>query len=386
MQRGQLRMNDSVRHMAIICGNHVRRVLVDPGTAIWLLALPLALMGILGIGLQGLMSPDFTPDNPYRVVVGETASGAHHALLGPLQGMPEYVEVIATASPGVAREMVAQREADAAIMLSERHTAGDAAASTVTLISAPGALATEVLTSILDNVLLQMQAGRTESVRAVHTEVQVEAGGTNGLPAWLQTDAFTYYAIAVTAMFVMFAANAVSSTAARDRATDAYARLRALGVKPVVCMVGGSMASIVVSFLFLSVMAVVSSLLFGVAWGNMLSWVALTLMGATAAAGLSLVLLALIPKPEHIDGAGAALFNVLAFLGGSMTPLQVLPEWFRTSLGWLPNRAVLTGYLKAAEGAGLAAISGELMTLGVATVVLFTLGWAAWTMRAKEEA
>ena len=59
-------MNDSVRQMWIICGTHVRRVLVDRGTAIWLLALPLALIGVLGMSLQSLMSPDFIPPKPYR--------------------------------------------------------------------------------------------------------------------------------------------------------------------------------------------------------------------------------------------------------------------------------------------------------------------------------
>lgn len=96
--------------------------------------------------------------------------------------------------------------------------------------------------------------------------------------------------------------------------------------------------------------------------------------------------MALIPNPEHIDGAGSAIFNVLAFLGGSMTPLHVLPEWFRTALSWLPNRALLTGYLKVANGADIGAISTELMTLAVSTVALFTLGWAIWTLRARGEA
>src|SRR5690606_8099584 len=132
----------------------------------------------------------------------------------------------------------------------------------------------------------------------------------DGVPAWLQTDAFTYYAVGITAMFVMFAAHAVSVTAVRDRATDVYARLRALGVTPAAYMLGGSAASIVVSVLFASVMAVVSRLLFGVTWGHALSWLALTLTGATAAAGLSLAVMALFPKPEHVDGAGGAIFNI----------------------------------------------------------------------------
>lgn len=377
-------MNDSVRQMWIICGTHVRRVLVDRGTAIWLLALPLALIGVLGMSLQSLMSADFIPPKPYRVVVAESASGDHEALLRPLQALPRHLEVSTAPTPGEARDMVVQRQADAAVVVTG--LVPETGELTVSLISAPGAVITEMMTSILDEVLLQIQANSAASTRAVRTEAHTEGAAGDGVPAWLQTDAFTYYAVGITAMFVMFAAHAVSVTAVRDRATDVYARLRALGVTPAAYMLGGSAASIVVSVLFASVMAVVSRLLFGVTWGHALSWLALTLTGATAAAGLSLAVMALFPKPEHVDGAGGAIFNILAFLGGSMTPLHVLPEWFRTSLAWLPNRAVLAGYLKASRGAEPAAVSGELTTLAAAAAVLFALGWLAWNVRGKEEA
>lgn len=413
--------NESLRHLSIICRHNVRRVLLDRGTALWLLALPLALIGILGMGLQGLMSAEFTPASPFRVAVAETPSGAHQVLMEPLQGLPQYVEVVAADTAEDARAMVTRRDVDAALTVSLT----PASSPTVTIIGPPGSVVTEMLREIVESVLRQAEGGGAgstpanptspvDAARSVGDGVADRAAGrvavnqaptpadsgqgapdnpvtdgrsqAAGLPDWLQTDAFTYYAVGIMAMFVMFAAHAVSSAAVRDRATDAYDRLRALGVKPAVYMVGGSLASIIVSFLFLSAMAVISSLLFGVQWGNVLSWAVLTLTGATAAAGLSLVVMALIPKAEHVDGAGAAVFNLLAFLGGSMTPLHVLPEWFHTSLGWLPNRAVLTGYLKASEGAGLAAVAGELQTLGVATVLLFALGWAVWTLRTKEEA
>ena len=117
---------------------------------------------------------------------------------------------------------------------------------------------------------MQIQANTAASTRAVRTEAHTEGAAGDGVPAWLQTDAFTYYAVGITAMFVMFAAHAVSVTAVRDRATDVYARLRAL-VTPVAYMLGGSAASIVVSVVFASVMAVVSRPLFGVTWGHALS-------------------------------------------------------------------------------------------------------------------
>lgn len=480
--------NQSLRHLLTICGYRVRRVLADRGSLFWLLVLPLALVGILGMGLQGLMSSDFIPARPFRVVLVETGAGVPAWLAEPLGSMPNHLAVVTAGSAEEARAMVARREADAAVLVGEDgtgqgtgysggqgtdqstnqstgqstgqgtgqstgqrtdQTTGQSTGQStdqrtdqttgqrtdqstgqstgqgtghdtgqspgqgighdvgqgsgvpaVTLVAPPGAVVTEMLTAVLNRLLVEAGAGGADPAdrpsapampgeeRNLSQPASADAGASsaNGLPTWLQTDAYTYYAIAVMAMFVMFAAHAVGAGAARERTNDAYARLRALGVQPVTYMLSGSVASVLVSCLFLSVMAVISRALFGVQWGNVLTWGVLTLAGAAAAAGLSLVVLALIPKPEQVDGAGSAIFNVLAFLGGSMMPLHVLPEWFRTSLAWLPSRAVLTGYLKAAQGADPAAVSGELRTLLLAAVVLFAAGWAIWTMRAKEEA
>lgn len=456
--------NQSLRHLLTICGYRVRRVLADRGSLFWLLVLPLALVGILGMGLQGLMSSDFIPARPFRVVLVETGAGVPAWLAEPLGSMPNHLAVVTAGSAEEARAMVARREADAAVLVGEDgtgqgtgysggqgtdqstnqstgqstgqgtgqstgqrtdqstgqstgqgtgHDTGQSPGQgighdvgqgsgvpAVTLVAPPGAVVTEMLTAVLNRLLVEAGAGGADPAdrpsapampgeeRNLSQPASADAGASsaNGLPTWLQTDAYTYYAIAVMAMFVMFAAHAVGAGAARERTNDAYARLRALGVQPVTYMLSGSVASVLVSCLFLSVMAVISRALFGVQWGNVLTWGVLTLAGAAAAAGLSLVVLALIPKPEQVDGAGSAIFNVLAFLGGSMMPLHVLPEWFRTSLAWLPSRAVLTGYLKAAQGAAPAAVSGELRTLLLAAVVLFAAGWAIWTMRAKEEA
>lgn len=371
-------MQSALRHLWIICANQVRRVLVDRGTPIWLLGLPLALIGVLGMSLQPLMSSDFQPQEPYQVVLVEGDFSYYRGLVGVLHSMDQYVAVTTVSDADAARDLVLHRKVDAAVI------PDPTASAAVTVVAAPGSIISEILGSVVERVMLDDVDHRGEGVAIARTEVQGVSSGKD-LPPWLETDAFTYYAVGMTAMFIMFAAHAVSVTAVTDRATDAYARLRSLGVKPTVYMFGGSVASIVVSVLYVTLMAAVSSLLFGVNWGSVLPWTVLTLLGATAAAGLSLVVMALVPKPEHIDGAGGAIFNVLAFLGGSMSPLMVLPEWFRTSFGWLPNRAMLNGYLKASLGADLPDLTGELTTLFVAALVLFTLGWSIWTIRARRE-
>src|SRR5690606_233091 len=120
------------------------------------------------------------------------------------------------------------------------------------VISAPDAIVTEMLMPIVREVSLHVQAGRAKTVSAVYTDVGVPETSPGGLPDWLQTDAFSYYTAGVMAMFVMFAAHSVGSNAARERATDAYARIRAFGVKPAEYMVGSAAAglSLVITALF----------------------------------------------------------------------------------------------------------------------------------------
>ena len=129
----------------------------------------------------------------------------------------------------------------------------------MTIVAAPGSVVAEVLESAIERILLEITVQRTEGVEIAHTRVDV-TDGAGETPPWLRTDAFTYYAAGITAMFVMFAAHAVTVTVATDRATDAYARLRSLGVKPAVYMLGGSLAAVAVAILFVCTVALISAL------------------------------------------------------------------------------------------------------------------------------
>ena len=369
-----------MRHVATICFHQVRRIVFDTGTVAWLIGVPLALIGVLGSSLQFFMSSGFVPVEPYRIVIAEDGGDVAAAVAQSLHDMSQYFGVVTAETRDAARAMVARREADAAIVFSATN------APTLSVISAPDAIVTEMLMPIVREVSLHVQAGRAKTVSAVYTDVGVPETSPGGLPDWLQTDAFSYYTAGVMAMFVMFAAHSVGSNAARERATDAYARIRAFGVKPAEYMVGSAAAGIIVSMLFIAVLALVANVLFDASWGGVVPWSVLTVFAAVAAAGLSLVITALFPRPDQTAGIGTTVYNFMAFLGGSMVPLHTLPVWVRDSLEWLPTRAVLSGYLKVSQGADLSSISSELTTLGAAGVACFALGWIAWNRPEKGEA
>lgn len=380
-------MSVRLRQLALICMTQLRRLLSDPGTAIWLVGLPVALIGVLGMSLQALMESSFTPPRPYVVAVSQTGFGqasgeAYETVMGVFASYPDIVTAQTVADPATAQHMVLRREVDAAVVVSQ------GADGPWTYYAAPGAVVAGVLDEILPSVRIQLGERDAGHIDVVYTEVPLNEGvaHTGRLPSWLLANSYTYYAVGIAAMFVMFAAHSVMVSSAQDRASDAYARIRALGVTPAVFMLAGSVASVLVGILFLTLMATVSRVLFGVDWGNLQSWSVITVLAAVSSGGLAFALMAIVRGAEQVEGAGSAIFNVLAFLSGSMTPLHVLPEWFRTSLEWLPTRAVLAGYLKASQGADLAALAGEITTLLVGAAVLFGLGAAVWMLRTRREA
>lgn len=368
-----------IKKVLVIAGTSLRRIIADRSFAVFLVAMPLAIIAILGITLQPLMTSEFKPVQPFKVALVQ--NDPHATVMNVFESRPEIIDIRLARDADEARQWVLQRNVDAAVLVPEAFP--DQAA---TLVATPGTVAAGVLVEMLRSVAVQIEEVKSHHISVARTAVAAssEVRQDHGLPHWLdQAGSFGYYAVAMTAMFAMFAAHSAMVVSAKDRASDTYARIRTLGVTPASFMTATTVTSLVVAVFFVSLLTVATALLFSVRWGNVGSWSLLTLLGASAISSLSLLVMALVPGAEHVEGAGNAIFNVLAFLGGSMTPLHVLPEWFRGAFSWIPNRAMLTGYLKLAQGADIAEISQELLTLAAATAILFTLGWTILNYRAK---
>lgn len=372
----------SLGYVAILSITQLRRIVTDRGSVIWLFIFPFALAGVLGLSLQGLMSPQWVPNSPYTVAVVGGESPAYHGIVAALSGVKEYVHVVAADGEDEARRMVLHEETDGALLIPAGFPG-----EPLQFIGAPHRVSSEVLTEIIQSMVLRVGAQHLGSVSVEQTEVaRTEvADRSDGLPSWLQGDAYQYYSIALTAMFALFAAHSAMVMSARDRQTDAYARLRTLGVRPATFFVSGAVAAWIMGFGFITVISVATRWVYGVDWGDLGGWFILTAVGSSTVAAVSFALTALIPSAEHVEDAGSTLFMIMAFLGGSMTPLQVLPKWLVTAFDWLPNRALLRGYLKLADGGDLAALSGDVGQLLLTTAVLVGLGTVVWTLRTRGE-
>lgn len=370
----------AMRQLITIASSLMSRLVRDGSAVIWLIMLPLLIIFVLGVTVQGLFSPDFTPARPFRVAVTEASSPEQLLFVTGLRSKEDFFEIISV-SDTEARRLMLDREVDAAVLV----PSGFPQEAPV-IVAEPG----QAVGSILEEFIRAERWSVAASESAVQMQyIEVATGGNNtdaGESAWLGLSAFEYYSVGLTVMFVMFTAHHAMVFTARDRESGAYARVRSFGVARGTYLLGGWAAAMAIGMAFITMMTGLTRLLFGVAWGDLFSWLVLTVVTAAAMASLSFLLSSVVAKSSTLEQLGSTIFMVMAMASGSSIPLHVLPHWLISAVDWLPSRMALEGYFQLLDGAHLKNIASELTTLGVTALVLFTLGGLISTVRARGEA
>lgn len=379
-----------LRSIGTIAGGQLRRHWLG-GEIIWLAGLPIVIIYVLGLALQGAFGAGFTPAEPFAVAVsGESRTAAEIA--ESLRSQPELFEAAMAEDALTARRSVLERESKAAVIVPDNFP--DEA---IVVVAAPGSVVAEILYEILSDLAWQFHdsIGREQGAAVQLSTTPVaqhgddEPNAPDGATDGSGLNAFDFYSFALTSMFIMFAVHTAMTGCARDRATGAYARTRAFGVSKGTYLFAGYASGVQIGVLFAALMAVLTKLLFGVVWASgwlgILAWIVLTVAGAIGITAISFLLMTLIPSnPKTLDNAGGVVFTLLILVGGS-TMLPGMPAWFSSAFGWLPNRALMDGYFTLASGAGFAGIAGELTTLGAAAAAAIACAMLAsfYTMKGE---
>lgn len=379
-----------------IAGKDIKLIVRDRGALLVMLAMPFALIFILGSALGGIGQGDSLDVDV--AIVNHDAGGTGEHFVDGLTSSPEVDELFNIAVRDDADQVrtdVEKGDLTAALIIPEdltsRIMAGEPAALEV--LQDPGS---DMAAGIWAGVVRAGVAQASAEIIAARTLPAI-SGAAQGPPeAGIPLDAVTvrdaeaeveeaismisYYSAGMTAMFLLFGSMFGAFSFVKERREQTLARMMcAPAGKPAI--VGGKAAgvSLVAVGQFL-ILLLGTSLVFGVDWGdNLVGTLLVGLAEAFAAAGLAMTLAALGKTERAIGGIGPAAIMFFSATGGSMIPSEQLPAWLLPVQVVSPIYWSLNGFIDLMRGASLAEVLpgiGAVLALGV----LF-LAFGIWRLR-----
>lgn len=183
-----------------------------------------------------------------------------------------------------------------------------------------------------------------------------EFGGINQLSTEEPVNAFQYYTIGMGVMFALSTAPALALRAYAEKEQHVFSRIMLSGRKPLTYLSSKMISSTLITFVQLVILFVLSTVIFGTFGGrDTQSWLDIlyttviysVFVGSLASALTSLSLYA---NDNSTAGFFSSFVSILAFLGGSFTPVEQFSEALRSIGNWTPNGAAMTSYLQLLQG------------------------------------
>ena len=360
---------------------------------------PLLVTGLMYFafgGLAGGGAPDFTPTRLVVADLDPSVPGGAVALGGVIvehltEGVVgEMLSVSNAGSEAAARAAVDRREADAALVIPQGLTLAVMGASAepaeVIVYADPAltigpALVRSVVTSITDamvgaRIAATMSGSRASDVAARYVR-WVESSPAIAVrpPVAGAADRSEFTAMVASIMtamlifFVFFTAASGAQSIVREHEEGTLARLSATPTRPVVVLAGKSLAVALVVSVQVVFLLAVSSLVFGLRWGE----IGATLLAAAGlvlgATGFGIMLMSFVRTSRHVGvilGVGLTLTSMFgglftSFIPGSPAALEIV------SLA-LPQGWALRAWKLAGSGVGAGGVlfpAGVLALMGV---------------------
>jgi len=213
------------------------------------------------------------------------------------------------------------------------------------------------------------QGSRDDALDAVKVTDTV-AGGT------VKLGALDYYALSMTAMFLMFGAMFGATSSVRERVEQTMDRMLASPASRT-SIVGGKMLGVfLLGMVQFAVLYAFTKYVLHVVWGSSFSAILLVATAEIAAVtGLATLISSVAKTQRAVGGIGPLLIQIQAALGGAFFQIDILPKWiqpirFVSVVGWAMEgwRAIQV------QGAGIAGVMGPCLALFGMAALFFGVG------------
>ncbi|HCX62680.1 MAG TPA: hypothetical protein DHU59_09615 [Clostridiales bacterium] len=200
-----------------------------------------------------------------------------------------------------------------------------------------------------------------------------------------QVNSADYYAVGMMTMFILFAAGIGGRMLLEEKDNQTYQRMVVAGTTKLEILSGNFMTVFLIALLQITVMITFTHFALKVQWGNIGSVILISIAASFSVAGLGSFVGALTYRAGNYKMANmfeSAIIQVMALLGGSFFPIDVMPE-FMQRLSFLSlNGIAIRSYLKIITGYALSDILNYILIL-IAMGMVFTAA-AVIVLKGKE--
>jgi len=391
-----------------IAGNELRRLLRDRSNLFFVLLLPLLLVLFIGTGTITGAS----------VAVGGSGplAEALHAALGADDAFQEVVVLDADA----AADAVARGTVTVAVLVDEHDAPpGDEGApaegARIEVVARDASVASAVTAVVSDELVRRTAALDAARLGAVVTggdfdsllataEQVVAAGSSGGAagegaagssgvrvttvggdPLAAEFQAMGRFDLGATSQLVLFTFLTAMVGAVgliQTRELGVAGRIRSTATPLVTLLAGQALGRIAVAVFQAAYLVVATALLFGASWGDPIATAAVVLTFSSVAGGAGMLVGTLARNEAQAGGLGIGLGLGLGALGGSMVPLEVMPEGLVRLAQLTPHAWANTAFAEIVRrGGGVGDVIVELAVLAAFAVLM--LGLAVAVLRRR---
>ena len=353
--------------------------------AIGLIA-PVAIAAVMSLAFRGAETFHFAlgvVDNDH----GPVASALMQSLRQP--ELKRLVSVRFLPDLAKAAGDVKNRKVAAALVIPTGFSAaaaGSAPANVQVLSSVNNTIAASVTQSIASSFVAQINADRLSVATAIAAGAPPSrladlAVAASKLQMPMQAaprslgahpiKAISYFAPAMAIFFLFFTISFTARSFFVDRGQGMIERMRAAPIRPLEILLGKALSVFVFGVVSLTMIAVVTSLLFGADWGDPVAAAAICVAMVISVVCLTALVIGIARSQRQADGIASAVVFLLALLGGNFVFISAAPPLLRKLSLFTPNGWALRALTDlSTTGGGLGAVTVPLLAiLGFSAVV-----------------
>ena len=178
-----------------------------------------------------------------------------------------------------------------------------------------------------------------------------------------------------TVLGVFFIVGAMASSILAEKREGTFRRLLVAPLLKPILLAGKILPYYLVNLIQIAIMFGAAHLLFGMAFGDPVALIAISMALAAAATGLGIMVAALGKTDTQIGGLTSLLTLTMSALGGCLMPTSIMPDFLQTLSRFIPHAWAMQGFQDVlVRGYGLAGILPEAGILLGFAALFFLIG------------